>query len=175
VLLLRVTGNPEAARVRIDQELGEVAPGAVDRIHRLESLAAGRVFPFRMAYWVSATLGLLALWLAISGIYGVLSYLVAQRVREIGLRIALGATPFSVVGLVVGQTARLAGVGIALGALVGMGAWKMLSSAMLALNGFDVVPFAGGAVMVLCGCMAATILPSLRASRLDAMSALRHD
>jgi ABC-type lipoprotein release transport system permease subunit len=62
-----------------------------------------------------------------------------------------------------------------LGVLVGIGVWKMLSTAMLALSGFDPVPFAGGAVMVLCGCMAAAILPSLRASRLDAMSALRHD
>jgi predicted permease len=175
VLLLRVNGDPEKARVRIDLELGEAAPGAVDRIHRMQSLAAGRAFPFRMAYWVSATLGLLALSLAISGIYGVLSYLVAQRVREIGVRIALGASPFSVVRLMAGQTIRLAGVGITLGAVVGIGLWKVLSSAMLALSGFDLIPFAGGAVIVLSGCMAATILPSLRASRLDALSALRHD
>jgi predicted permease len=175
VLLLRVNGDPEAARLRIDQELSEAAPGAVDRIHRMESLAAGRSFPFRMAYWISALLGFLALALAISGIYGVLSYVVAQRVREIGVRIALGARPSSIIGLVVGQTIRLAGAGIAMGVLVGIGVWKMLSTAMLALSGFDPVPFAGGAVMVLCGCMAAAILPSLRASRLDAMTALRHD
>jgi predicted permease len=175
VLLMRVNGDPETARVRIDQELSEAAPGAVDRIHRMESLAAGRAFPFRMAYWVSALLGLLALSLAISGIYGVLSFLVAQRVREIGVRIALGATPFSVVGLVAGQTIRLAGAGLVMGTLVGMGVWKLLSSAMLAVTGFDVIPFAGGAAMVMCGCMAAAIVPSMRASRLDAMSALRHD
>jgi predicted lysophospholipase L1 biosynthesis ABC-type transport system permease subunit len=174
-LLSQFLLDPEAARVRIDQKLSEAAPGAVDRMHRMESLAAGRSFPFRMAYWVSALLGFLALSLAISGIYGVLSYLVAQRVREIGVRIALGATPSSVVGLVVGQIIRLAGAGVSLGVLLGIGVWKMLSTAMLALSGFDLVPFAGGAVMVLCGCMAAAILPSLRASRLDAMSALRHD
>ena len=111
--------------MRIDQELSEAVPGAVDRIHRMESLAAGRSFPFRMAYWVSALLGFLALSLAISGIYGVLSYLVAQRVREIGVRIALGATPSSVVGLVVGQIIRLAGAGVSLGMLVGIGVWKI--------------------------------------------------
>jgi hypothetical protein len=78
ILILRVNGDPEGERQGIDRELSESVPGAVDRIHRLQSLAVGRAFPFRMAYWVSATLGALALLLAVSGIYGVLSYLVAQ-------------------------------------------------------------------------------------------------
>ncbi|MBV8818758.1 MAG: ABC transporter permease, partial [Acidobacteriaceae bacterium] len=74
VLLMRVNSGAEPARQSIDKALAEVAPGGVDRIHKMQALAAGRVFPFRMAYWVSAVLGGLALLLTISGIYGVLSY-----------------------------------------------------------------------------------------------------
>jgi len=174
-LLLRVYGDPEAARQRIVRELEESAPGSVDRIHRMQSLAEGRAFPFRMAYWVSATLGALALLLAVSGIYGVLSYLVAQRTREIGVRIALGATAASVTGLVVRQSLRLSAIGIALGALAGIAVWKLLASAMLALNSFELTPFAGGAALVLLACVAAAAIPAMRAARVDPLAALRHD
>ncbi len=175
VLLLRVKGDAESARQSIDKALAEAAPGAVDGIHKMQSLAAGRVFPFRMAYWVSAVLGALALLLTISGIYGVLSYLVAQRMREIGVRMALGATRAVVMGLVVKQTLRLAGIGIAAGGLFGIGIWKMLAAALLAVRGFDVIPFAATALIVLCACLAATVFPSLRASRVHPISTLRHD
>lgn len=174
-LILRVNGDPEAVRQRIDRELSDSVPGAVDRIHRLQSLAVGRAFPFRMAYWVSATLGVLALLLAVSGIYGVLSYLVEQRTREIGVRMALGATASSVTRMVVLQSARLAGGGIVLGGLAGLAVWKMLASAMLALRGFEAFPFAAGGALVLVASLAAGILPALRAARVAPLEALRHD
>jgi ABC-type antimicrobial peptide transport system permease subunit len=113
--------------------------------------------------------------LTISGIYGVLSYLVAQRLREIGVRIALGATTVSVVGLVARQALRLTALGIATGGLFGIGMWKMLASALLAVRGFDLIPLAATALIVLCGCMAATVFPSFQASRVHPMTALRHD
>jgi predicted permease len=175
VLLLRANGGVEAARQIIDKTLADSVPGGVDGIHRMQSLAAGRVFPFRVAYWVSAVLGGLALLLTISGIYGVLSYLVAQRLREIGLRIALGATTVSVVGLVVRQALRLTAIGIAAGGLFGIGMWKMLASTLLAVRHFDLFPFAATALIVLAGCIAATVVPSLQASRVHPMTTLRHD
>lgn len=174
-LILRVNGDPEAARQRIDRELNESVPGAVDQIHRLQSLAVGRAFPFRMAYWVSAMLGALALLLAVSGIYGVLSYLVAQRTREIGVRMALGATVASVTRMVVLQSVRLAAGGTVLGGLAGLAVWKMLASAMLALRGFEAFPFAAGGALVLVASVAAGIFPALRAARVDPLEALRHD
>jgi ABC-type lipoprotein release transport system permease subunit len=92
-----------------------------------------------------------------------------------GARIALGATPASVACLVVSQTIELAACGIALGSPVGAGVSKMLSSAMLAVSRFDGIPFAGRAALPICGCIVATVLPSMRAFRLDPMSAPRHD
>jgi predicted permease len=175
VLLLKVNGDAEKARQSIDKTLGEAVPGSVDGIHKMQSLLAGRVFPFRMAYWVAAVLGALAILLTISGIYGVLSYLVAQRLREIGVRIALGATTGSVVGLVFKQGLRLASLGIVLGVVLGIGAWKMLASALVAVSYFDAMPFAGGGLIVLFACLAAAVFPSLRASRVQPMTTLRHD
>jgi predicted permease len=175
VLLLRVKGDAERARQDVDKSLGDAVPGAVDGIHKMQSLVAGRVFPFRMSYWVAAVLGGLGILLTISGIYGVLSYLVAQRSREIGVRVALGATPASVVGLVLKQGLWLAGIGIAVGGVLGVGAWKLLASAILAVKYFDAMPFAGGALIVLCACLAAAAFPSLRASRVQPITTLRHD
>jgi predicted permease len=175
VLLLKVRGDAEHARQNIDKTLGEAVPGAVDGIHKMQSLLAGRVFPFRTAYWVAAVLGALAILLTVSGIYGVLSYLVAQRSREMGVRIALGATPASVVGLVVKQGLRLATVGIVCGAVLGLGAWKMLASGIIALRSFDPIPFVEGSLIVLCACMAAAFFPSMRASRVHPLTTLRHD
>jgi predicted permease len=174
-LLLRIKGDAERARQEVDKSLGEAVPGAVDGIHKMQSLVAGRVFPFRMSYWVAAVLGGLGILLTISGIYGVLSYLVAQRSREIGVRVALGATPASVVGLVVKQGLWLAGIGIAVGGVLGVGAWKLLASAILAVKYFDAMPFAGGALIVLCACLLAAAFPSLRASRVQPITTLRHD
>jgi predicted permease len=175
VLLLRVHEDAERARQNIDRALGESVPGAVDGIHKMQSLSGGRVFPLRMAYWVAAVLGTLAIMLAIAGIYGVLSYLVVQRSREIGVRMALGATAASIIGLVVRQGLRLACLGIGLGLVLGMGAWKMLASALMAVRSFDAIPFAAGGLIVLFACMAAAVVPSLRASRVEPTIMLHHD
>jgi predicted permease len=175
VLLLRVNGDAEAARQKIDKALGEEVPGSVDGIHTMQSLVAGRLFPFQMAYWLAAVLGALAILLTISGIYGVLSYLVAQRRREIGVRIAMGATSASVVGLVVRQGMRLASIGIAVGATMGLGAWKALASWLVAVSSFDAIPFAAGALIVLSACLAAAFFPAMRASRVQPADTLRHE
>lgn len=174
-LLLRVSGDPEAARQQLDKSLNEVAPGSIDGIQKLQSRLVARVFPFRMAWWLAAVLGALAILLTLSGIYGVLSYLVEQRRREIGVRVALGATAGSVVGLVLKQGLRLSAAGLALGAIMGVGAWKLLASAILAVSAFDPVPFAAGILIVLAACVAASLIPSLRAAKVQPLTTLRHD
>ena len=174
-LLMRVNGDPETARQSIDRALAAAAPGAVDRIHRMQELVAGRVYPFRVAYWVSALLGTLALLLTVSGIYGVVSYLVAQRVREMGIRMALGATARSIVGMVLKQSLRLAAVGIGIGGALALGVSRLFASALEMMSAFDATAFVAGILLVLASCLAAAFIPSLRAARIDPMTTLRHD
>jgi predicted lysophospholipase L1 biosynthesis ABC-type transport system permease subunit len=158
VLLVRVNGDPEAARQSIDKTLASAAPGSVDRIHKMQELVAGRVYPFRMAYWISALLGTLA-----------------QRRREMGIRMALGASAGSMVVMVLRQSLRLAAVGILIGGAMALGVSRLLASVMVLLNSFDWTAFAGGITMVVVACLAAAFFPSLRAARVDPVGTLRHD
>ena len=81
----------------------------------LDDMRDAQMYPLRAASWIGALLGAIALALSISGLYGVLSYMLSQRTREIGIRMALGATAGAVVSLVMRQSVRLAGVGAAIG------------------------------------------------------------
>ena len=115
----------------------------------MQELVAGRVYPFRMMYWLSAVLGTVGLLLTVSGIYGVLSYLVAQRVREIGIRMALGATTRSVAGLALKQSLRLAALGITIGGAMALGASRLLASALVVIRAFDITAYGGAILLVL--------------------------
>jgi predicted permease len=174
-LLLRVKGDPGAAKQVLDRNLSAAVPGAIDSIHLMDQFVAGRVYPFRLAYWISAVLGGLALLLTISGTYGVISYLVAQRIREFGVRMALGAAPLSVVKLVLRQSLRLAITGTLCGSALALACSRLLASRLVMLDAFDRLAFAGSILIVIASCLVAAFIPSWRASRIDPMSTLRHD
>ena len=174
-LLLRVKGDTESARQSIDRALSVAAPGSVDKIHKMQEQIAGRVYPFRMTSWISSFLGMLALLLTITGIYGVISYLVQQRTKEMGIRKALGATSTSVVALVLRQSARLALIGIAIGTALSLAVSRLLSSVLVVVSGFDMLALTTGISVALAACLAASLYPSLQAAGVDPMTTLRHD
>jgi putative ABC transport system permease protein len=174
-LLVRVRGDPAAARRELDANFERAVPGGVDRIDRLETFVAGAVYPYRVAYWVSLALGLIALGLTIVGVYGVVAYVVGQRTQEIGVRIALGATTRDVLHLVLGQSLRHALIGGAIGVVMALGVARVLASNIESMPSFDVVAFGSAFSFVLLSCMIAAFVPSRRAARIDPTAALRHD
>jgi predicted permease len=174
-------------RPRSDRELG---PSALQDVFRkvapdpqvfealpLGEMRAAQMYPIRAASWIGSLLGSIALVLSVSGLYGVLSYTLTQRTREIGIRMALGATSAAVVRLVMGQSARLAGIGAAVGLVVAFSVLKVLSSAiqMSRVSVLDGTAFGGALAIVLAGTAFAAYHPARRATRVDPAVTLRAD
>ena len=117
----------------------------------------------------------LALFLAVIGLYGVLSYAVTQRTSELGVRFALGATPGRVVQMVLGDGLRLVAAGAVVGAVLGGMAARLMSGLLFGIRVFDPATFAGAVLLLLAVAALASFVPARRASRLDPMTALRSE
>jgi predicted permease len=173
--LVQVRGEVEAERDRLDTRLGELAPGAINDIHSLDQYRAVGIYAFRAASMIGAAVGGLALLLTLSGIYGVISYFVTQRTKEIGIRVALGATTRTVTALVLKQSLRLTAIGMALGTALALLAGRLLATQMIFMRVFDAKAFAGGLLLVLFAALAAGSIPSRRAAQIDPIETLRYD
>ena len=126
-----------------------------------------------MTAWLVAMFALLALLLAAIGVYGVLAYLVAQRTREIGLRIALGARRTSVVRLVVGQALRLSIAGVAIGVAAAAALAPTIRSQLFGVTPRDPSTMIAVPLALLAIATLASYLPARRATRVDPLIALR--
>ena len=115
----------------------------------------------------------LALGLASLGIYGVISHNVAQRTRELGIRMALGAARGDVLGLVMSQGIRLTAAGIGIGALAALALTRVLQGQLYGIHATDPLTFAVTAVVLAAVALLASLLPGLRATRVDPAVALR--
>lgn len=119
------------------------------------------------------TIGLLALTLAVVGLYGVKSYLMSQRTREIGIRMALGARPRDVVAMVMREGAALSAVGIGLGLPLAALLGYALSSVLYDVKPLDPIVFLSAPILLALAALAATWLPARRATRVTPLTALR--
>ncbi|HJQ25196.1 MAG TPA: ABC transporter permease [Blastocatellia bacterium] len=119
--------------------------------------------------------GLFALLLAGIGLYGVLSYVVAQRSREIAIRIAVGATPKDVLGLVLKQGLALVLTGLVIGAALALAAGRLLQSQLLGISANDPLTFVGVTLLLIGVALGACFVPARRATRVDPMVALRYE
>jgi predicted permease len=134
-----------------------------------------QMYPLVAASWIGAALAVIALGLSVAGLYGVLSYTLTQRTKEIGIRIALGANAAAVVLLVMRQSARLAGIGAAAGLIVSFAAMKALGAVIpfKTVSMVDGLAFGGGLIMVLFATALAAYRPAARAARVDPALTLR--
>src|SRR6202034_3628717 len=141
----------------------------------LEGLLHVSLFANRIAATLASVLGAVGMLLAAIGIYGVLSYSVNQRLREIGIRIALGAQTKDVLRLVVGHGLRLALFGAALGAIVSILARRGMSRLLFGINATDPMTFVVVLCVVTSAAALAAYIPARRATRVDPIAALRHE
>jgi predicted permease len=174
-LLVSVAGAAEPAIATLDTALERRVPGAIEELHSLDAAVAVQVYPFRAASWVSSALGAVALLLTLTGIYGVLSYLVTQRTREIGIRMALGAGAPAVVALVMRESFRMAALGGGIGMILAVGVSRLVASQLEITNTFNPLAYGGSAAIALLACLVAAWVPSRRAARVSPMETLRQE
>jgi predicted permease len=174
-IVARVIGDVGQARLVIDRDLAAVDPSAVVEMHSLDDYLAVQRWPFEIFSLVSSAIGGIALVLTLIGIYGLLSYVVAQRTREIGIRMALGASAPIVVGQVLRQSLRYAVVGIVGGGVVALAVSKLFQSVLVIVNTFDPAGYLFGSAVVLAVCLVAAWAPSRRAARVNPLDALRQE
>jgi ABC-type antimicrobial peptide transport system permease subunit len=174
-LLVRVKDDSAAGRRALVATLDQIAPSLADLINPMDDVFAVQLYPFQLMFCLSSFLGALGLVLTASGIYGVMSYLVSQRTKEIGIRVALGADVRAVIAMVVKQSMRLAAIGVAAGVLFTLAVAPIFAHQLKAINPYDMAAYAGGVVLVLAAVLAASYYPSRRAVRIDPAVTLRCD
>lgn len=173
-LFARKAGDPSSLAPALRQEVRERAENLpiLNLMTMSESIAISRL-PQRIAATVVSGIGLVGLLLAALGIYGVVSYSVAQRKRELGIRMALGAHRGDVLRLVVRQGLVLTLVGVAIGALGAFAVSRLIASLLLGLSPSDPLVFFGVALLLVATAMVASLLPARRAAQTDPMVAFR--
>lgn len=147
----------------------------VSRIITLEQLLRDSLSQPRFNLFLLGVLAAVALLLAVAGIYGVVCYAVTQRVREISIRMALGADQGKVLWLVVGQTVRLAVFGVLLGLAGSLLLTRTVKSMLFEVSATDLATFSGASVLMVAAAIAASFLPALAASSLDPSHGLRQE
>jgi hypothetical protein len=180
-LVLRVHGDPELARRALSDRLATIDPSMSRNVVTLRTVAGMATYFLQGAFWATLALGGLALILTLSGLFSVLSYLVEQRTREIGVRLALGATSRGIGLFILGQLVRPVGVGLIAGVAFAAALGAALLSLPLAdqIGGlvrlFDPVAYAGSLLCIVIACTCAALIPALRAGRIDPVATLRRE
>jgi predicted permease len=167
--LRALPGEIRAAVSSLDREV------PVSNLASLDDLVADSAAPRRVALQILGGFALLAVLLAGVGVYGVISFSAAQRTREIGIRIAIGASPASIVGLIVADAGRPAAAGIALGLAGAAAATRLVSPLLFAVSPRDPLTFASVAAALGATALLAALLPARRAARLDPARSLRRE
>jgi putative ABC transport system permease protein len=169
-------GTPASVLAAIQGEVSRLDPNlAVIHLGTMQEHLAFALFPSRVTGILLGLVGALGLVLAVVGLSGVIAYSVAQRTKEIGVRMALAAKQRDVLKLMVGESARLSLCGVALGLFASLGLTRFLSSLLYGISSTDPATFVAVSGLLVIAALLASYLPARRATKVDPMVALRHE
>ncbi|MBZ5584595.1 MAG: ABC transporter permease, partial [Acidobacteriia bacterium] len=165
----RISGDVRQAVRSADPSL------PIDGIRPMDLRIRTSIYTDRLIAMLSAAFGALATLLAAVGLYGVVAYAVARRTAEIGIRIALGASPAGMLRMVLWEGARMAGIGILAGLAAALALGRLVQSQLFGIRASDPAVYAGAAVLLAAVALTAALIPGWRASRIDPVRALKYE
>jgi len=175
-LFMRTSGPPETMARRVDETIAELDARASVRTKVMSEVFGYALIPSRAGAAVLGAMALFGLMLASIGLYGVLLYSTQQRIHEIGIRVALGATPRNVLAMVAAQSLKLVAAGMAIGLAIAAVAVRPLSMFLVPeVRPTDPMNFVAVACVLALVAGLATVAPTARALRVDPAVALRHE
>jgi predicted permease len=175
-LAVRTKGDPAAAASSVRKVIADLDPAiAISKLHTMDADIQESVAPQRFILFLLGIFAGLALFLAAVGVYGVLSYSVAQRTHEIGVRIALGAPNKSVLSLVLVEGMRLTVAGAAIGVIGALALTRLMAGLLYGVTAHDPLTFISVTIVMCAVAFLACYVPARRAMRVDPMVALRYE
>jgi putative ABC transport system permease protein len=174
--ILRTTGEPMSVAEQVRSEVLRLDPRLpVFGVRTLDDHVAEQQGGHFIMVKIMSILAVVALVLSVVGVYGVMAHSVTQRTQEVGIRMALGAGPSSVLKMILRQGTVLAAIGIGIGLLIAAGVARGLSLFLFGVSPYDPPTFAVVAGLLLCAGIVATYFPALRATKVDPVDALRSE
>jgi putative ABC transport system permease protein len=175
VLVFRTTTDPQTAATALRAAVREMDPNQpIADVRTLQQTLADTLAPNRVTTFLLAIFAAIALLLAVMGLYSVICYSVAERTRELGIRMALGAAPIDVLAMVVRQGFSLAVAGVAIGLAGAFGTTRLLSALLTGVSATDPLIFAAVPMLLALVAISASFFPARRAARVNPTTALNH-
>ena len=174
-IMIRSDLAPAAVAAAAKRVIAEKHPDVVTSFADFQKEIRGGLVEERLMATLSGFFGFLGVLLAVIGLYGVISYIVAMRRNEIGIRMALGASRAEVVGIILRQTLVVLALGLGIGVALALVAVRSAASVLFGLQPDDPLTFVGASALLLIIALIASFLPARRASRVDPMVALRYE
>jgi len=174
-LIISTEGDARAVMTAAHNEAAALDPKLTVLLRLVDDSLAGQMIPFQSVALLAGVLGALASLLASIGLYGVMSFVVSRRTREIGIRMALGADARDVIRLFLRQGGKLIAIGVAIGLAGGAAISTLLAVVLVDVSQFDPLAFGIVAAFLTLIALGACYIPARRATKVDPMMALRHE
>jgi len=174
-VMVRTRTEPAAYAAAVERKARERSSEVSVRVLTMDAVLAEHVATPKFRAWLLSLFAAIALCLAMAGVYGVMAYVVGQRSKEIGVRMALGASEGSVLWLVLGRGLKLTGIGLALGVLGALASTRLLSGMLFEVEPRDATTYAGVIAALGLLSLLATYIPAQRSTRIDPLIALREE